>query len=255
MRVRRAIVMRVQLALGNFCLPWQAVASSWGRHYSIMRVTDGDIVMARKKAKKEDEEEEKDEKDDKKEPAKDEKKDAAAAGAEGEEGEEGKKKLGKKKLILLVVIVLVLAGIGGGVYWTMFRHKAAESAEGEGEKGGDGERKEGEKGEKGKASAGQPVYYSMPEFLVNLNSSGKQVSFLKMTIALELEGEDDTKVVEANLPRILDAFNSYLRELRAADVSGSAGLYRLREELLIRMNKLLAPTKVNDILFKEILVQ
>jgi flagellar FliL protein len=53
----------------------------------------------------------------------------------------------------------------------------------------------------------------------------------------------------------MDAVNTYLRELRASDLSGSAGIQRLREELLIRANKSLAPVKINDVLFKEIVVQ
>jgi len=61
--------------------------------------------------------------------------------------------------------------------------------------------------------------------------------------------------MEANKPRIVDTFNTYLRELRTSDLSGSAGIYRLREELMARLNKTVEPGIVKDILFSEIIVQ
>jgi len=57
------------------------------------------------------------------------------------------------------------------------------------------------------------------------------------------------------LPRIIDNFQVYLRELRVGDLKGSAGIYRLREELLTRVNSAIAPSKVKGVLFKEMLVQ
>jgi flagellar protein FliL len=57
------------------------------------------------------------------------------------------------------------------------------------------------------------------------------------------------------LPRIIDNFQVYLRELRVEDLKGSGGMYRLREELLLRVNAAVAPAKINDVLFKEMLVQ
>ena len=38
------------------------------------------------------------------------------------------------------------------------------------------------------------------------------------------------------MPRVMDAFQTYLRELRPSDLDGSAGLYRLKEELTRRVN-------------------
>ncbi len=57
------------------------------------------------------------------------------------------------------------------------------------------------------------------------------------------------------MPRIIDNFQVYLRELRVEDLKGSAGMYRLREEMLIRVSAAVAPAKINDVLFKEMLVQ
>ena len=57
------------------------------------------------------------------------------------------------------------------------------------------------------------------------------------------------------MPRVMDAFQTYLRELRPSDLEGSAGLYRLKEELTRRVNVAIAPSRVNAVLFKEIVVQ
>lgn len=173
------------------------------------------------------------------------------------EGESGGTK-GKKGLIIIAAIVLLLLIGGAAAYFLVFakddsakpKDKAAveESAEEGGEHGeGEGE---------GKATASKgPFYFDMPEFLVNLNTSGKQVSFLKMKVTLELKKKTDMKVVEGFMPRITDSFNTYLRELRPTDLAGSAGMYRLREELLLRINQAIAPAKVENILFKEVVVQ
>ena len=57
------------------------------------------------------------------------------------------------------------------------------------------------------------------------------------------------------MPRIVDNFQVYLRELRIEDLQGAAGMYRLREELLSRVGKAAQPAEIVDILFKEMLIQ
>jgi flagellar FliL protein len=78
---------------------------------------------------------------------------------------------------------------------------------------------------------------------------------LKMRVSLELANEEDITTVEMVLPRIVDNFQVYLRELRLEDLQGAAGMYRLREELLNRVNAAVRPARVSDVLFKEMIVQ
>lgn len=165
------------------------------------------------------------------------------APAEGEGGEGAAPKKSKKKIIILGVIALVvLLGGGAGAYF-VFGSKGEKKAE------------EGVPVDEHGNPIPQTVYYTLEQFLVNLNTGGKQSSFLKATIVLEVQKQGDVALIEANLPRLMDAFNTYLRELRSSDLAGSAGIQRLREELLLRANKALAPVKINDVLFKEIVVQ
>jgi len=204
------------------------------------------LGLGKKKKKAEGEEAKDDAEEKKEEGAAEEKKEEGGEapkegeGVEGGEGGEAAPKKSKKKLIIIAVIALVvLIGGGIGAYFAFF-NKHEEQAEGEDKKG---------------EAAGEAVYYTLPEFLVNLNSGGKQTSFLKATIVLEMENSLDIVPLEGKLPKLLDSFNTYLRELRASDLSGSAGIQRLREELLLRAGKAVAPIKVNDVLFKEIVVQ
>ncbi len=99
------------------------------------------------------------------------------------------------------------------------------------------------------------VFYDLPEMLVNLNAGGRKASYLKISVSLELQSEAAMEQVKQVLPRVIDNFQVYLRELRIEDLRGSAGLQRLREELLLRVNAAVRPVVVKDVLFKEMLVQ
>ena len=101
----------------------------------------------------------------------------------------------------------------------------------------------------------QTVFFDMPDLIVNLNTgtgTQRRTNFLKISVSLELENPADIPKIQAVMPRIVDNMQSYLRELRAEDLKGSAGLFRLREELLARVNAAAQPAKVNDVLFQEI---
>lgn len=186
----------------------------------------------------------------------------------------------KKKLILILVPLILLIGGGAGLYFTgmldgiLGKKPAAEAtAEGdkaeagkEGEKkseGGheeakkEGEAKEGEGGgEHGEGGKAGPAFLKVPDLIVNLSTEGGgQPRYLRLSVQLELANEADMKAVEAVLPRVIDQFQTYLRELRISDLQGSKGMYRLQMELLARVNAAAAPTEVKDVLFQEILIQ
>jgi flagellar protein FliL len=106
------------------------------------------------------------------------------------------------------------------------------------------------------AEAEHAVFFDMPELLVNMTGANeKQKNFLKLSLSLELSDADATPKVQAAMPRIIDSAQVFLRELRLDDLEGSAGMLRLREELMRRINAAVAPVQVRDVLFKEIIVQ
>ncbi|MEX2649291.1 MAG: flagellar basal body-associated FliL family protein [Alphaproteobacteria bacterium] len=168
--------------------------------------------------------------------------DEAAAAAPAKKGK------GLRNILLLAgVPVLLLAG-GGGAYVAGVLDPllgVEQAAEGEG--------LAAEEEHAGEAPA--IMFFDLPDLLVNLNTSGRQNSFLKIQVALELDAEADTTLLTTLMPRIVDSFQVYLRELRPEELKGSEGLYRLKEELLIRVNKAAAPVQVRDVLFRSVLVQ
>ena len=91
--------------------------------------------------------------------------------------------------------------------------------------------------------------------LVNLNGNGRRANYLKLIVSLELSDDENIKELEDAMPRIIDNFQVYLRELRVEDLHGTAGMQRLREELLLRVNAATKSGQVRDVLFKEMLVQ
>lgn len=168
-----------------------------------------------------------------------------AAGEDSEDGGEGKSKTKKhpaKKLLLLGIVLPVLLLGGGGAYMM-------------GAFGGETENLAEAKKKKEAEARKKIVYFDMPEMLVNLNAADNRTHYLKISISLELADKDQIERIQTLLPRIIDNFQVYLRELRIEDLRGSAGLYRLREELLARVNKAAAPARITDVLFKEMLVQ
>jgi flagellar FliL protein len=173
--------------------------------------------------------------------------DEAEDKVEGEDGEApaaGKKRLAGKKIVLFagIPVLVLLLGLGGA-----FAFGAFDSLLGKGEHDAAAEQKAKEHKE--------AVFYDLPELLVNLSAQNSRTSYLKLRVALEIEDPEASKELEKLQPRVIDNFQVYLRELRIADLDGSAGMFRLKEELLARVNVAVAPVKVNDVLFKEMLVQ
>jgi len=168
------------------------------------------------------------------------------ADSEDEEGEGGPKKKGKAKILIIVGLVLLLV-FGGlaGAYFTGLLDPVVEMVMGE---------PEPEEGAEATSFTGG-VYYELPELLVNLNTTERKSSFLKIRISLEIDIPEDIPRIEQIMPRIVDNFQVYLRELRIEDLQGAAGMYRLREELLTRVSAAAAPIKVKDVLFREMLIQ
>lgn len=153
-----------------------------------------------------------------------------------------------RKIILMVVLPLfILIGVGAGLYFTGTLDKLM----GGGEKAEDHAAADSDAA--GAASA-NAHFLSIPNMMVNLNSGDGQPRYLRLSVQLELSSAADAAAVEAVMPRVIDQFQTYLRELRVKDLRGSKGLYRLQIELLNRVNAAAYPVEVEDVLFQEILI-
>ncbi len=159
---------------------------------------------------------------------------AVEADVEGGEVTPARKKL-PVMLIAMIAAAVVLVGGGTSAYFVLF---AAPSAN-----------------ESHANAVPQTFIFNLPTMTVNLRSDGDKEQFMKLTIALEVANETVMEEIQPRLAKVVDAFQVYLRELKKSDLEGSAGIYRLKEELRRRVNIAIFPAKGETILFKEILVQ
>jgi flagellar protein FliL len=155
---------------------------------------------------------------------------------ENESQAKPKRKLPLKLILMVLAGLLVVGGGGGAGYYFFFSHNSES---------------------KPTTTAKKPaVFVDIPEVLVNLSNSGSdRTQYLKIKVVLELADQTQMQQIQPVMPRLTDTFQTYLRELRPTDLDGSAGLYRLKEELTRRVNAAIAPGHVNAVLFKEIVVQ
>jgi flagellar protein FliL len=160
---------------------------------------------------------------------------AAEGAAEGAEATAAPKS--KLKLIIMAAGVLGVLGVGAATWFFFFRSH-------------------GEEMHAEAPVAKPPSFVEVPDMLVNLvGAPGERVQYLKVKLVLEVKEEKQVEAIKPSLPRVTDIFQTFLRELRPADLNGSAGLFRLKEELTKRVNVAVAPNQVSAVLFKEVVVQ
>ncbi|KAB2875991.1 MAG: flagellar basal body-associated protein FliL [Pseudorhodoplanes sp.] len=161
---------------------------------------------------------------------------AVDEGAEGEAAPAKVRKLPLKLIVIAATALLILGGGGTAAYFILGAKNASQAT--------------------AAAQPKPPVFLDLPDTLVNLaNAGGDRAQYLKIKIVLEMPDQTMVQQVQPVLPRVMDAFQTYLRELRPTDLDGSAGLYRLKEELTRRVNASISPNRINAVLFKEIVVQ
>ena len=145
---------------------------------------------------------------------------------------------GKLKLLIAVVAVAAIA-VSGATWFLFFRHHGDEAHQ-----------------EAVVPPPKPPAFVEVPDMLVNLiGLPGERVQYLKVKIVLEVKDEKQADAVKPSLPRVTDIFQTYMRELRPSDLVGSAGLFRLKEDLTRRVNAAVAPSQVSAVLFKEVVIQ
>lgn len=176
------------------------------------------------------------------------------ADEDGEAGEGGDaKKGGMKKLILFVglpVVILLLGGVAGGLL--LFGGGGEDEAQlAEGEQPG------------GEAEPGPTAverYAAMHHWTraidVNIEGDGGRMLAMQLEFSLvysesSLDSILATEVVE---DRLRTSFVEFLRTLRAEDIYGSMGTFRIRAEMRRRANLELAPYEIEDVLIPELII-
>jgi flagellar FliL protein len=160
-----------------------------------------------------------------------------------DEGGDPPAKKGGRKTLILIAIPLVLAAAGTGLWFTGvlprllgLRHEEAKASEEQ-------------------ARPAVPIFVDLPDMIANLGGTPARPTYIKLQARLEVTKQEDVEKIKLAMPRIQDIFQTYLREMRPEELRGSIGSYRLREELLGRANVAVAPVRVTDVLFTQLLIQ
>lgn len=206
---------------------------------------------------------------------------AVNASLDGDLGGDDASEGGNKKLIIILGVLVLLIGGGAGAYFmglldpllgkapaetcTTDEHGVETCVPAEATAHGDSSTPAGAratapvctKDEKGKEICTTPgaQFLKIPDMIVNLSSDEGPPRYLRLAVQLEFKNAADMAAVEKVMPRVVDQFQTYLRELRVKDLRGSAGIYRLQMELLARVNQASYPVEVQGVLFQEILIQ
>lgn len=161
-----------------------------------------------------------------------------------EEVPEGSKKGSKirKTLIIVTPIILVIAG---AVYFYLFVINAPKP-----EKGVTTEQPK----HKANIALEQNAYFDIDPITVGLSPSGPKKEFLRLDLTLRVASESESKAIMEKLPIIKDSLIVFLRSLRASDFNSSSSTLYLKEEITKRINKIIAPIAVKEVLFQEVTV-
>ncbi|WP_420433275.1 flagellar basal body-associated FliL family protein [Hyphobacterium sp.] len=184
--------------------------------------------------------------------------------AEGEEEGEGKKKKpGIMKLALFIGLPVVILLLGGTAAFLLLsgggedEHAVAEAGE-HGETGADSH-----DGGHGDSSHGEDIHIaSFPDITVSIVDARGGNSILTLSLSFEtpeedlghvlLESDGETLTLEGR--RLVDQYMGFLRELRPEDLAGSAGMQRIRIELLRRAQLVLGEERVQSVLITNLLI-
>ena len=151
-------------------------------------------------------------------------------------GDEKQPKKSKFKLIIIAVLVLLL-GVGGFFGWNIYKKRGKKKAE-------------TEKGED------ISIIYPLKSFVVNLmDKKGVGKRYLKITIELEVEKEEDKLMVEKHIPQLRDTILLLLSSQTLKEINSMEGKLELKQTLLSRMNQIFDTRIVRRIYFTEFVVQ
>lgn len=171
---------------------------------------------------------------------------------EGEEG--GKKKPGLIKLALFIglpALILILGGVAGALFFLGGGDEAVEVAEGEhGETAA-----EGSASEQALAAAHAEHKTTYPEpMMVTINHATGSSNQMVISFTFVYADPAVHDLLEARHEEIVSSYQGFLRELRTEDLVGSGAFYRLRLELLRRVNLEIAPARIDDVLIDQLVV-
>lgn len=146
---------------------------------------------------------------------------------------------GKRILLFLIPILIIL--LSGLIYFIVSYFRDANTQEVKVEK-------------VNKQLTDNYLYHDFDGILVGLYTADNQRSFLKVSFSIQMSDEATMDALTSKSPIVRDAVQLFLRELRPEELSGTAGVLMIKTEFIKRINKIISPMKIDDILFKELLL-
>jgi len=142
----------------------------------------------------------------------------------------------KLKLIVLASTVLLL-GVGGffGWKWYAGRKVASETTQ---------------KPEE------MTIVYPLKSFIVNLaDKKGVGKRYLKLTLEVEVAGEEQRALVNHKIPQLRDTILLMLSSRTIAEITSMEAKLELKQVLLARMNSAIGKNVIQRLYFTEFVVQ
>jgi flagellar FliL protein len=152
-----------------------------------------------------------------------------------------RKRRGKKLFLLLGVVLL---GGGAGAAWQFVPGVAdkAYALIGHHEQPGMA------------AVSSKPVFIDLPEMALTLPNGGRPRQ-MRIKLSVELaNGASEQQATDALSPRVYDALLTYLRTLQDGEVDGGLGLDRLRADLYRRLELVVGPGVLKDVLITSLVM-
>jgi len=147
-------------------------------------------------------------------------------------------------IILIGVVMIFMLGLGGGLFMMWNKLSAMET----------------QAMSPSDQEASVPVeellgpIYPLDTFIVNLADKGGK-RYLRITIDLELDGKELESEITKRLPQVRDSILTILPTKRFEDISSAKGKTALRDQMLERINGMLARGQITNIYFKEFVIQ
>lgn len=150
------------------------------------------------------------------------------------------KKGGKGKVIVLAVVALVIlgGGAGAGLYFTGIIGGKSQPAP----------------KQNAVIDLGPPVYVDMPEKTVDLKVAECKSPYLRFQMTIEVPQKSQPAVAAKQI-QIMDAVQQALRSFERQEVTGVEGSDRVRNASRRVIDEIIAPEKINGVLFKKFIVQ
>ncbi|NPA74104.1 MAG: flagellar basal body-associated protein FliL [Epsilonproteobacteria bacterium] len=175
---------------------------------------------------------------------------------EKKEEEVAPKKSSSKLVLIIIVVLLLLILIGGGVAAYFLLGDSGDEQAGDAPNQTQAQSKQMKKKSIARNSDLMQIgpIYPLDQFIVNLLSENGS-RFLKIKMDLELSAPELTAELDKKKPLIRDIVIRTLTSKTFQEVSTGKGKEKLKDELVDRINSVLADGNIKNIFFTEFVVQ